>query len=128
MAYPKKDKQSKLNVQSNEEGNFLPAHFVDNVLPKLLKEVHKCQDLGLSGPSRDPVDKKETAKGSVEVTTKQSGFRCKECDFVGKSSTILSTHNKNEHKKEIEPVQQFQSKLLVIAISYQWMTSLSNST
>ena len=32
---PKKDKQTKLHVQSsNETGNFLPAHFVDNVLPK----------------------------------------------------------------------------------------------
>ena len=30
---PKKDNQTKLHVMSNEAGNFLPAHFVDNVLP-----------------------------------------------------------------------------------------------
>ena len=32
---PKKDNQTKLHVQSNETENFLPAHFVDNVLQKL---------------------------------------------------------------------------------------------
>ena len=36
---PKKDKQSKMTIQSNVVGNFLPAHFVSEHLPKLLAEV-----------------------------------------------------------------------------------------
>ena len=34
---PKNDKQSKLHIQSNEAGNFLPAHYDDHVLPILFE-------------------------------------------------------------------------------------------
>ena len=47
---PKKDGQSKLNIQSNERGNFLPAHFVDHVLPKLLQEVHNYKGIEKNQP------------------------------------------------------------------------------
>ena len=90
---PKKDGQSKLNVQSNEEGNFLPAHFVDNVLPKLLKEVHQYQGLELKGLPRDVASKKE-------IAIKQPIFKCDHCEFVGKNLTGLNTHVRMGHKKE----------------------------
>ena len=95
---PKRDKQTKLHIQSNEKGNFLPAHFIDNVLPKLLEEVHKHQDLGLSGPSMSPADKKENA--GVEVKTKPSTFKCKLCEFTGKNLSSLSTHSRLTHNKK----------------------------
>ena len=90
---PKNDGQSKLNVQSNEEGNFLPAHFVDNVLPKLLEEVHLYQGLGLKGPLKEMAPKKE-------ILSKQPMFKCDHCAFVGKNLAGLSTHVRMSHKKE----------------------------
>ena len=36
---PQKDKQSKINIQANTNGNLLPAHFVSLEFPKLLAEV-----------------------------------------------------------------------------------------
>ena len=52
---PKKDKKSKLHVQTNEVGNFLPVHFVDHVLPKLFEEVHNCQELELQSTGKETI-------------------------------------------------------------------------
>ena len=90
---PKRDKQSKLHIQSNERGNYLPAHFVDNVLPKLLKEVHTFTDIALQGPSIE-------GSSRQEVKTKPISFKCNECEFVGKNATGLSTHTRLTHKKK----------------------------
>ena len=67
---PKKDNQSKLHVQSNESGNFLPAHFVDNVLPKLFEEVHTYHPTILQHPSHVP-------SANKKVQAKELGFKCK---------------------------------------------------
>ena len=90
---PKKDKQSKLHIQSNERGNYLPAHFVDNVLPILLKEVHTFTDIGVQGPSSE-------GSSRLDVRTKHLGFKCNECEFVGKNTSGLSTHTRLTHKKK----------------------------
>jgi hypothetical protein len=82
---PKKDNQSKLHVQSTEVGNFLPAHFVDHVLPKLFEEVKKTQVIELQ---------------EKEVRTSVGAFNCKECNFIGKSLNGLSKHARLTHKKE----------------------------
>ena len=100
---PKKDKQTKLHVQSsNETGNFLPAHFVDNVLPKLFEEVSTCYDLEIQGPRKEVSGKKET-------TLKPNIFKCKECDFVAKNGPGLNSHTRSTHKKV--PKAQTKSKM-----------------
>ena len=73
---PKKDGQSKLNIQSNEKGNFLPAHFVDHVLPTLLEEVHKYKGIELQDPGKEPALRKANAG-------KLQSLNCELCKFVG---------------------------------------------
>ena len=90
---PKRDKQSKLHVQSNEKGNFLPAHFVDNVLPKLVEEVHASSKLSVQATATD------RSQNMKEIKTKQNGSKCKECDFEGKNLNGLNAHMKMCHKK-----------------------------
>ena len=84
---PKKDNQSKIHVQSNVRGNFLPAHFVDNVLPKIAEEVHAVgKNAPISAPSTEAPQKKE-------VKTKQNTSKCKECDFDGKNANGVKTNS-----------------------------------
>ena len=84
---PKKDNQTKLLVQSNEDGHFLPAHFVDNVLPKIAEEVHAVgKNAPISAPSTEAPQKKE-------VKTKQNTSKCKECDFDGKNANGVKTNS-----------------------------------
>jgi hypothetical protein len=47
---------------SNEAGNLLPAHFVDNVLPKLFEEVSKCHELELKVSGTNAKPKKDVKK------------------------------------------------------------------
>ena len=89
---PKIDNQSNLLVQSTEVGNFLPAHYVDHVLPKLFEEVKANQEgLELQVTSKEGVSGKE-------VKTSLAGIQCKECEFVGRTINGL-THVRKAHNK-----------------------------
>ena len=98
---PKKDNQSKLLIQSNESGNFLPAHYVDHVLPKLFEEVHACQEVPLRQETLPSTKKKSKPK--------LSGFKCKECDFDGKNITGLNKHKTQAHKADLCIPPPYQS-------------------
>ena len=89
---PKKDKQSKLLIQSTEKGNFLPAHYVDHVLPKLFEEVKATHVPELKEPVKE-------SGSSKEIKTSTNGFKCKECDFLGRSINGVATHMRKSHKK-----------------------------
>ena len=78
------------HVQSNQAGNFLPAHFV--VLPKLFQEVSMCHGLELQDSGKDVPPKKE-------IKIKKVDLKCKECEFVGKNVNGLSSHARLAHKK-----------------------------
>ena len=91
---PKNDKQSKLHIQSNEAGNFLPAHYVDHVLPKLFEEVQQK-----SLPKQKPTNMTVSSK---KVKPKTSSIKCKECDFDAKNLSGLSAHNRLNHNKVLK--------------------------
>ena len=59
---PKKDKQSKINIQSSGVGNFLPAHFVSSQLPILLEEVKASF---LTGPAPAKAVKSKSSTNSL---------------------------------------------------------------
>ena len=71
---PKKDGQSKLHIQSKEAGNFLPAHYVDNFLPKLFEEVHKHQDNKVKDIQTEPVN-----------------LKCGECEIDCKTKSLCTS-------------------------------------
>ena len=98
---PRRDNQSKLHVQSNESGNFLPAHFVENVLPKLFEEVHSCQ-------ASHPIKSNTLPSTSKKVNARESGHKCKECDFEGRSVSGLNSHKRSTHKR----VKKVYSRML----------------
>ena len=85
---PKKDKQSKLHIQSNGVGNFLAAHFVSFHLPKLLSEVIDAT--------------KDTSKiqnvAAKPLPSKESALNCKSCDYKSVSLSLLNTHIKSKHR------------------------------
>ena len=78
---PKKDKQSKINIQSNTSGNILPAHFVSNHYPKLLEEVNAM-----------------AAAGSLSMDNSSSKLKCEICDHQAKTQSQLKTHMKRSHR------------------------------
>ena len=84
-----------MNVQSNEDGTFLPAHFVENVVPRLLEEVHQYQDPNIQGPPKE-----SGCANRKDPTKKQPGLKCNHCEFVAKNLSGLSTHTRMTHKKE----------------------------
>ena len=88
---PKKDKQSKLHIQSNEVGNFLPAHFVDHVLPKLFEEVNEK-----ALPNQKPINMVVSSK---KLKPKPPSNKCNECDFDAKNLSGLSAHMRLNHRK-----------------------------
>ena len=79
---PKKDKQSKINIQANTQCNILPTHFVSFHYPKLLSEV---KDLA-------------AAKNITYDVPSLSLYKCENCDFKAKSKSVLETHRKKWHK------------------------------
>ena len=79
---PKKDKQSKINIQSNTAGNLLPAHFVSHHFSRLLEEVNAMA----------------TAK-SLSLENSSSHFSCAICDHQAKTQSQLNTHIRRSHKK-----------------------------
>ena len=80
---PKKDKQSKINIQSSQVGNFLPAHFVSVHLPKLLAEV-----------------KSATANSSLDYLPRiVSVDHCGTCNYKAKSRSQLKMHIRQTHNK-----------------------------
>ena len=90
---PKKDNKSKLHVQSNEAGNFLPAHFVDHKLPKLFQEVSKSHSANKSQVKpKTPFRKLTKPRVSVAKTLK-----CDECEFTTKTPSHLAKHKKLSH-------------------------------
>ena len=82
---PKKDKQSKLNIQSSEVGNFLPAHFVSTHLPKLLSEVKAIANKNLLGHS------------PLAQPSKIKQKHCSICYFKAGSHVELDPHMKSVH-------------------------------
>ena len=80
---PKKDKQSKINIQSNTSGNLLPAHFVSFHFPKLLAEVKT----------------RATVKQTPSLTSTASPYTCTKCDHQSKSRAQLDTHIKRVHRR-----------------------------
>ena len=80
---PKKDNQSKLNIQSSGSGNFLPAHFVSVHLPKLLAEV------------------KDAAANPrlVHLGNSSSMISCTDCNFKAVCKSQLNLHIKRAHNK-----------------------------
>ena len=122
---PKKDNQSKLHIQSNEAGNFLPAHFVDHELPKLFKEVSKYQEDKKNSVTREKSNTSSKAKTPLRKLTKPrtsilKTFKCTKCDFTTNVNAHLVKHNKSAHEakttknkisdKELE-VKEFSSLL-----------------
>ena len=79
---PKKDNQSKLNIQSSETGNFLPAHFVSVHLPKLLSEVQAATP----NPSLDC------------LPSSQPKNCCTTCNYKAPTKSQLTLHIKRAHK------------------------------
>ena len=91
---PKKDNKSKLHVQSNEAGNFLPAHFVDHKLPKLFQEVSKIHTANKSqARPKTPFRKLTNPRVSIPKTVK-----CDECEFSTKIPSQMAKHKKLAHK------------------------------
>ena len=91
---PKKDNKSKLHVQSNEAGNFLPAHFVDHKLPKLFQEVSKIHKANKSQVRpKTPFRKLTNPRVSIPKTVK-----CDECEFSTKIPSQMAKHKKLAHK------------------------------
>ena len=78
---PKKDKQSKINIQSNINGNLLPAHFVTVHFPKLLEEV------------------KAKAASNSQSLTVIANYSCSKCDHKTKTRQLLDNHMKKVHKR-----------------------------
>lgn len=95
---PKKDKQSKLLIQSNENGNFLPAHFVDNVLPKLLEEVSKLIHQDKKCISQKLKSKTPLRKLTHPRTSAMKTFRCNKCDYRTNVESQLVKHKKSVHE------------------------------
>ena len=101
---PKKDKQSKLHVQSNGSGNFLASHFVSFHLPKLLGEVSEIIK-----------DKKSQMKqlSSNPQHTKEPKHNCKQCDYKSVSLSLLNTHMKSKHRnlknESSTPIKSYQT-------------------
>ena len=85
---PKKDKQSKINIQSNCPGNILPAHFVSFLFPKLLEEVKI----------------KAGTKNLPPPNSCQAEFACKNCDHRAKTKSQLNAHVKKSHKVKPSPL------------------------
>ena len=84
---PKKDKQSKINIQSSGVGNFLPAHFVSLHLPKLLTEVEVI-----------------AAKPSLDHVPVEPVVKLKNCDDTPKSSNQLKLPTTKPHRTQGNPV------------------------
>lgn len=78
---PKKDKQSKINIQSNVKGNLLPAHFVTVHFPRLLEEV-----------------KVKAASKNLKSLTGTNNFNCNKCDHKTQTKQQLENHIKKVHK------------------------------
>ena len=98
---PKKDNQSKLHIQSNEAGNYLPAHFVDHELPKLFEEVSKYQEK--PSVTRDRSSASSKAKTPLKKLTKPrtsilKTFKCNKCEFRTNVSAHLVKHNRSTHE------------------------------
>ena len=123
---PKKDNQSKLHIQSNETGNYLPAHFVDHELPKLFEEVSKYQEANKPSVTRDKPSSSSKTKTPLRKLTKPrtsilKTFKCNKCDFTTNSSVHLAKHSKSTHEaktikskiSEKEPEVQEPSSLLL---------------
>ena len=79
---PKKDKQSKINIQSNTAGNILPAHFVAHHFSKLLEEVNAM-----------------ASARSLSLENSTSLFKCEICDHQVKTQSQLNTHIRRSHKR-----------------------------
>ena len=77
---PKKDKQSKILIQSNSSANLLPAHFVSEQLPKLLTEGNELASL-------KPVECQNPGL-----------YPCKKCDYKFNKKSQLQAHAKKCHK------------------------------
>ena len=87
---PKKDRQSKLHIQSSGSGNFLAAHFVHYHLPKLLSQVvEAAKDIS---EIQQPPKKAPTALTNI----------CKECHYKAKSLSHLKAHMKSDHRNTLE--------------------------
>ena len=80
---PKKDKQSKINIQSNTFGNLLPAHFVSFHFPKLLAEVKA----------------RATVKQPPPLTSTASPYTCNKCGHQSTSRAQFDTHMKRIHRR-----------------------------
>ena len=83
----KKDNQSKLNIQSSQAGNFLPAHFVSVHLPKLLSEVQAA-----------------TPNSSLDYLPNcQPKNSCTKCKYKALTKSQLTFHIKRAHKNSPLP-------------------------
>ena len=91
---PKKDKQSKIHIQTNTvNGKYLSAHFVENYLPKLFDEVYKDEE-NKDLLKDDKVEEKKNVKKSKPI----SQMSCKVCDFKAVKVTQLNAHMKLKHE------------------------------
>ena len=104
----KKDNQFKLIIQSNgnEAGNFLPAHFVDNELPKLFEEVMKHQDLKHKSLTQDKSKHTTSTRAKSKTplrkltnprTSALQTFKCNKCEFTTNINSQLMKHKKTQH-------------------------------
>ena len=84
---PKKDKQSKLLIQSNGSGNLLASHYVCSHLPELLSEVTKVAE-----------DTPQIQKTSSKSLQSQYKSICKTSDLKPEIISSLYTHMNYKHK------------------------------